>query len=71
LGSNPELFRSWVLNELGEKLYDDLTLRANKPMKIPKCDEKPAQKHFKEQLEEIKQKRSDGHCGYIDFVEYF
>ena len=70
LGSKPHEFKSWVFNQLGEKLYDELTLRANKPMKISKLEQKEMLKHFKQQLEEIKQKRKDGWQGYIDFVEW-
>ncbi len=70
LGSKPHEFKSWVFKTLGEPNYDALTLRANKPMKIPKSELKDMQAHFKEQLEVIKQKRLDGHRGYIDFVEW-
>ncbi len=70
LGANPELFRSWVFGQLGETLYDQLTLRANTPQKRPKHEKKEMQAHFKKELAEIRQKRKDGWVGYIDFVEF-
>ena len=70
LGSNPELFRSWVFKELGEIRYDDLTLRANKPRKYTKADRKEMLIHFKAQLEYLKKRRKEGQTGYILFMEY-
>ncbi len=70
LGSKPHEFKSWVFKQLGETLYDQLTLRANAPMKYSKQDLKDMQAHFKKELAEIRQKRKDGWVGYIDFVEY-
>ena len=70
LGSNPELFRTWVFKELGELLYDELTLRANAVMKYTPSDRKEMKAHFSAQLEYLKKRRKNGATGYIDFSEW-
>ena len=70
LGSKPHEFREWVFNELGEKLYDELTLKANSVCKRTKAEKEDMLKHFRQEKKEIEQKRMDGWVGYIDFVEW-
>jgi len=70
LGSKPHEFKVWVEAFLGETRYDELTLRANKPRKYSKLDQKEMLAHFKAQLEYMKRRRRDGGVGYIDFVDF-
>jgi len=70
LGANPHEFKSWVFKELGELLYDQLTLRANKPVKYNKSERKEMKEHYEAQLLKIKAKRLNGETGYINFQDW-
>ena len=70
LGSRPHDFTVWVKKQLGETRYDVLVLRANKPLKRYKGETKEMQKHFKDELKRIRDRRMSGEEGIIEFVEY-
>ena len=70
LGSSPHEFRSFVFEQLGEDRYDALVLRANKPRKYSKAEQKEMQAHFKAQLEHLRKRRREGEIGVIEFVEW-
>ena len=70
LGSRPHDFRSWVYEQLGVTRYDELVLRANKPRKYTKADNKDRLEHFKAQLAYMRKRRMNGETGYIEFVEW-
>lgn len=70
LGGSPHVFKVWVLKQLGETRYDELTLRANLPRKYTKSDRKEMRAHYKAQLDYIIRRRSKGELGYIDFCNW-
>lgn len=72
LGKNPLEFDRHFLEVRGEGQKELLMEKVRETkLKIPKTEEKLIAKHYREQLEEMDQKRKDGVTGWIEFVDYF
>lgn len=70
LGGNPVAFRDWALKQLGGTRFDELTMRAHKPIKYTKADKEEMYQHYKKELERLKKLRKEGKTGYLEFVAY-
>jgi hypothetical protein len=72
LGSNPIVFTDWAIGELGEGLIELLTLKHNDSNlgKSVKKELKDVAKHYKAEHEKMKQKRTNGEQGRIEFISY-
>lgn len=70
LGGNPVAFRDWAVQRLGEGAFDNLTLRARRPMKYTKADKEEMYQHYKAELERLRKLRKEGHTGYLEVVSY-
>ena len=55
---------------IGERNYDELTLKANGVCKRTNAEKKDMMKHIKAQRKYIKRRRAGGELGYIDFSEW-
>lgn len=69
-GEHPYEHTQFIIDELGQGLFDILTERARRPMKVSKEQEKEIAAHYRGQLKDILEKRKNGIDGYIDFTGY-
>jgi len=60
----------WLEGLYGERHIELLIEKRNMMIKVLKTEEKEIVKHYREQLKIIKEKRSNGAIGYIDFISY-
>ena len=72
LGSNPDDFRLWAVNKVGQGMIDILREKREdiSRAKIFKKNEKEVAKHYKTEYERMLEKRNDGETGRIEFQDY-
>lgn len=64
---NPKEAYKWFQEKYGAAVLDKLILMKQQARKIYKNEEADITAHYREQLKIIKEKRSNGKTGYIDF----
>lgn len=69
-GGNPVESGDWVKRYMGQHTIDNLLEKKRRYYKISKSQEKEIAAFYKNQYEQIKEKRMNGETGYIDFESY-
>ena len=72
LGSNPDYFRLWAVNKVGQGMIDILREKREdiNLAKLFKKNEKEVAKHYKAEYERMLEKRNDGETGRLEFEDY-
>ena len=72
LGSNPDDFREWMVNKVGEGMIDILRQKREDIglAKSIKKNLKDVAKHYKAEYERLKSLRMAGEKGQLDIIEY-
>lgn len=72
LGGDPDDFRRWMVERVGEGLIDILREKRDDVMLAKTCkkNEPDIAKHYQEEFKRLKQLRADGHAGRLEVRSY-
>jgi len=68
--SNPPAHTDFILNLVGQGMYDILTEKMNTPRKVTKKDEKEIAAHYRQEFRRMEKLRESGEVGRIEFLSY-